>query len=146
MKTVLNHECSSVPTSMFDNEGKMKIVTMKSKLKTKVQVTVPQRLVNTAEVEIVDGCVIPWLNQGTEEDFVNGFTRNVMKRTVSQDTRQTIASHLNITMRVEAVSKHLVMVLHALRLECKMSVELTASSHRSCFLSLSRKSRDEAAL
>jgi len=55
---------------MFDNEGKMKIVTMKSKLKTKVQVTVSQRLVNKAEVVIVDGCVIPWLNQGTEEDFV----------------------------------------------------------------------------
>jgi len=57
-----------------------------------------------------------------------------MKRVVSQDTRQTVAPHLNITTRVEVVFKSLVMVLHALRLECEMSVELTASSHRSCFL------------
>jgi len=25
-----------------------------------------------------------WLNQGTEDDFVNGFTMNVMKSVVSQ--------------------------------------------------------------
>ena len=40
----------------------------------------------------------------------------------------------------------LLMVLHALRLECEKSMELTASSHRSCFFYSSRDSRDEAAL
>jgi len=40
MQTVLNHEHSPVPTSMFDNEDKMRIVTTKSTLKTKLQVTV----------------------------------------------------------------------------------------------------------
>ena len=39
----------------------------------------------------------------------------------------------------------LLMVLHALWLECEKS-ELTASSHRSCFFSPSRNSRDEVAL
>jgi len=39
----------------------------------------------------------------------------------------------------------LLMVLHALRLECEKSMEFTASSHRSCFC-LSRDSRDEAGL
>jgi len=29
-------------------------------------------------------CVILWRNQGTEDDFVNGFTSNVMKSVVSQ--------------------------------------------------------------
>ena len=40
----------------------------------------------------------------------------------------------------------LLIVLHALRLECEKSVELTASSHRACFFSCSRERRDEAAL
>jgi len=39
----------------------------------------------------------------------------------------------------------LLIVLHALRLECEKSMELTASSHRSCFFCC-RESRDEAAL
>ena len=103
MKTVPNHERSPVPTSTFDNEGKMRIVTTKSTLKTKLQVTLSQRLVKKSEVYTLDGCVILWLNQGTEEDFVNGFTRNVLKRVINQDTRQAIAPHLNITMQVEVV-------------------------------------------
>jgi len=90
IKTVLAHELSPVPTSMFDDEGKMRIATTKSTLKKKLQVTLSQRLVEKAEVEILDGCailwVINWPNKGTVADFVNGFTRNVMKRVASQDT------------------------------------------------------------
>jgi len=37
-------------------------------------------------------------------------------------------------------------VLHTLRLECQKSMELTASSHRSCFVCCSRERRDEAVL
>jgi len=40
----------------------------------------------------------------------------------------------------------LLIVLHALRLECEKLMELTASSHRSCFFYCSRETRDEAAL
>jgi len=40
----------------------------------------------------------------------------------------------------------LLMPLHALQLECEKSMELTASSHRSCFSCQNRDSRDEAAL
>jgi len=50
MKTVPNHERSPVPTSTFDNEGKMRIVTTKSTLKTELQVTLSQRLVKKSEV------------------------------------------------------------------------------------------------
>ena len=39
----------------------------------------------------------------------------------------------------------LLMVLHALRLECEKLMELTASSHRSCFC-CSQDSSDEVAL
>jgi len=38
------------------------------------------------------------------------------------------------------------MVLHALRLECEKSMELTASSPRSCIFCSSRDSSDEVAL
>jgi len=40
----------------------------------------------------------------------------------------------------------LLLVLHALQLECEKSMELTASSHRSYFFFPSRDSRDEATL
>jgi len=40
----------------------------------------------------------------------------------------------------------LLMGLHALQLECEKSIELTASSNRSCFFCSSRESRDQAAL
>jgi len=40
----------------------------------------------------------------------------------------------------------LLMVLQALRLQCEKSMELTASSHCSCFFCCSRNSRDEVVL
>ncbi|XP_078661436.1 uncharacterized protein LOC144905583 [Branchiostoma floridae x Branchiostoma belcheri] len=90
IKSVLAHELSPVPTSMFDDEGNMRIATTKSTLKKKLQVTVSQRLVEKPEVEILDGCallwVIHWPNQGTVADFVNAFTKNVMERVANQDT------------------------------------------------------------
>ena len=39
----------------------------------------------------------------------------------------------------------LLMVLHALRLECEKSMEFTASCHRSCFFCPGRDSRDKTA-
>ena len=50
--------------------------------------------------------------------------------------------------RVECldVPASLLMVLHALRLECEKSKKVTASSHHSCHFWLSRKSKEEAAL
>jgi len=57
---------------------------MKSTLKTKLQAIVSQCLVEKSEVETLGDCailrIINWPNQGTVEDFVNGFTRNEMKR------------------------------------------------------------------
>ena len=73
-KTVLTREHSPVPTSMFDNEGKLRYFT-KSTLKTKLQVTMSQRLVKKSEVEVLDGCVIIWLNQATVKHFIKGFKR-----------------------------------------------------------------------
>jgi len=60
---------------------------------------------------------------------------------MSLDTLRTIVPHSNITMRVEVDFLSLVMVLHAFRLECEKSMELTASSQPSCFLSSSRENR-----
>jgi len=40
----------------------------------------------------------------------------------------------------------LLIALHALWLECEKSMELTASSHRSCFFYCSQESSDEVAL
>jgi len=40
----------------------------------------------------------------------------------------------------------LFMLFHSLRLECEISMELTASSNRSCLYCSTRKSRDQSAL
>ena len=71
-----------------------------------------QRLVEKSEVEILDGCailrVINWPNQGTVADFVNGFTRNVIKRVASHDTNLIFDRYFDLKVergQLELVTK-----------------------------------------
>ncbi|KAH3892789.1 hypothetical protein DPMN_016918 [Dreissena polymorpha] len=47
-----------LPTSMFDNNGNMKIATSKATLKRKLQVTQSARLSSTPDTIVIDGCAI----------------------------------------------------------------------------------------
>ena len=77
LKMVLHHELSPVPTSMFDDQGDMRIASSKHILKKKLGMTVSCRLTSEIELTILDGCAILWIihwpSKGTVQDYVNNF-------------------------------------------------------------------------
>ena len=77
LKQVFQHELAPVPTSMFKDNGDMRITKTKSTLKNKLQVKQPVRTVckqpaSLPEVTIIDGCallwVISWPSQAVVQD------------------------------------------------------------------------------
>ena len=80
LKQVFQHELAPVPTSMFKDNGDMRITKTKSTLKNKLQVKQPVRTVckqpaSLPEVTIIDGCallwVISWPSQGVVQDYID---------------------------------------------------------------------------
>ena len=69
LKDVLSHELSTVPNSMFDINGYMKIATSKATLKRKLQVTQSARLSSTPDTIVINSCgvlrCIHWPANGT---------------------------------------------------------------------------------
>ncbi|KAH3790784.1 hypothetical protein DPMN_168991 [Dreissena polymorpha] len=60
LKKVLSHQRSTVPSSMFDNNGNMKIATPKATLTRKLHVTQSARLSSTPDTIVIDGCAVLW--------------------------------------------------------------------------------------
>ena len=77
LKTVFQHELSPIPTSMFGDDGEMRITKSKSTLKQKLKVEHSARLFHPPEGTIIDGCAILWtINwpvNGTLQDFINNY-------------------------------------------------------------------------
>ena len=59
-KSMFSFELAPVPTSMFDEDGEMKICKNKSSLKKSLKVETPIRAPGLPEVEILDGYAILW--------------------------------------------------------------------------------------
>ena len=59
-KCMFSFELAPVPTSMFDDDGEMKICKNKSSLKKSLKVETPIRAAGLPEVVILDGCAILW--------------------------------------------------------------------------------------
>ena len=59
-KDLFSYDLSSVPTTMFDDNGDMKITKSKSVLKQKLQVSHSTKT-SQPQVVIIDGCAILWL-------------------------------------------------------------------------------------
>ena len=55
MKDIFRYELSLVPTSMFEDNGDMRIIKGKSVLKYKLQVEQSARVITNPEVTIMDG-------------------------------------------------------------------------------------------
>ena len=55
---VLKHELAPFPTSMFKDDGEMRIATTKSDLKKKLQVSVSARSLEKVDATIIDGCAL----------------------------------------------------------------------------------------
>ena len=78
MKDVLKYELSPVPTSMYEDNGGMRITKTKSVLKQKLQVEHSSRTGSKCEVVIIDGSallwVIHWPASGNVSDFAESYT------------------------------------------------------------------------
>jgi len=84
LPTVLKHELAPMPTSMFKENGTMRIASAKSTLKKKLQVLVSSRIVQKAEAVIIDGCAILWCVhwpcKGTVKDFVDNVCSFIIRK------------------------------------------------------------------
>ncbi len=78
--SLMAYELSPVPTSMFDNNGNMRIAKSKADLKNVLKVEVTGRHVDV-DVSFLDGCdilfAVPWPMGGTVQDYLNNFCRHV---------------------------------------------------------------------
>ncbi len=80
-KKLMSHELSPQPTSMFDKKGNMRQATTKANLKNSLSIEVSGRNLKY-DTALLDGCavmwVIPWPTNGTVQDYLNNFRRNIM--------------------------------------------------------------------
>ena len=81
VKDIFRCELSPVPTSMFEDNGDMRIIKGKSVLKRKLQVEQSAKVITNPEM---DGCailwVIAWPSRGTVQDFVDGFVKHILDK------------------------------------------------------------------
>ena len=74
---VLKHELAPIPTSMFKDDGEMRIASTKSDLKKKLQVGISSRIVDKVDATIIDGCAllwsVHWPEKGTVKNYVDNF-------------------------------------------------------------------------
>ena len=93
-KQVFQHALAPVPTSMFKDNGNMRITKTKSTLKNKLQVKQPVRTVckqpaSLPEVTIIDGCallwVISWPSQGVVQDYIDNFIHYIKQKLAKGD-------------------------------------------------------------
>ena len=77
MKDILEYELAPIPTSMFSENGQMRISKSKAVLKKKLQVEHSCRTSMKADAVFIDGCaalwVMHWPSSGTVLDFASNF-------------------------------------------------------------------------
>ena len=81
---LFSYELAPIPTSMFTDNGDMRISKTKSVLKRKLQVEQSSQIYQQSEVSVIDGCailwVIHWPSNGVVKDFVNGFIKFIFEK------------------------------------------------------------------
>ncbi len=86
---VLQFELAPVPTSMFNENGDMRVPKSKSTLKRNYQVECSTRLAIRPKVTVIDGCAVLWIvhwpNRGTVLDFVKTFTNYILGKLETSD-------------------------------------------------------------
>ena len=79
---VFKYELAPVPTSLFEDNGDMRITKSKSTLKRQLQIT-SKKIVHTPDVMIIDGCAMFWVIsyplKGTVGDFVKNVVTHIVK-------------------------------------------------------------------
>ena len=84
MEEVLGHELAGVPTSMFEDTGKMRLTQSKSILKTKLQVELAHRRSVPPDVIVLDGCAILWIVKWPAHGLVKDYLQNVLDYVIGQ--------------------------------------------------------------
>ena len=93
-QTLLSHELSSYPLSLFDDSGEMRLCSSKAVLKTKTHVEMLGRNISSLECQVLDGCAILWViqwpsNTGKEKaqvkDFIDSFVSFILYKMQEAD-------------------------------------------------------------
>ncbi|PIK51925.1 hypothetical protein BSL78_11180 [Apostichopus japonicus] len=88
--SIMAHELSPYPTSMFDADGQMREAKTKASLKNAMKVEVSSRNAETGvEASFLDGCailwVVPWPTSGTVQDYHDRFRSYIQGRMKKTD-------------------------------------------------------------
>ena len=88
-QTLLSHELAPFPVSLFDESGNMRLCSSKADLKSKTQVQISGRYVDSLDCLVLDGCAILWMvqcpsnsshQQAQVKDFVYSFESYILHR------------------------------------------------------------------
>ena len=89
LNEVWKYELAPFPTSMFSNNGEMRLATNKSTLKNKLKVEVPGRSAPKADSLIIDGSAILWVvhwpAHGTVKDYIDNVVSYVTSKMKAAD-------------------------------------------------------------
>lgn len=103
LSDVLKHELAPVPTSMFKDDGEMRIATTKSDLKKKLQVRVSSRSVDKVDATVIDGCAllwsVHWPEKGTVKDYVENFMGYILKKAAHSDVYLTFDRYYDYSIK-----------------------------------------------
>ena len=100
---VLKHELAPIPTSMFKDDGEMRIASTKSDLKKKLQVGISSRIVAKVDATIIDGCAllwsVHWPEKGTVKNYVDNFCEYVIGKALHSDVYLTFDRYYEYSIK-----------------------------------------------
>ena len=139
IKHVLGHELAPVPTSMFDDTEDMRIAKSKSTLKNILQVEVSDKVAGGANVSVLGGSAILWIDHWLTDGYVKDYIANtyaIEKRLRVEDVYLIFDIYYDYhTKRVTRGSRATgVSRVHHLQVNSKLPAQkiLLASSKKKC--------------
>jgi hypothetical protein len=103
LENIFHHELAPIPTSMFKDNGDMRITTSKATLKTKLKVEQSFITFQQANATIIDGCaalwVVHWPTQGTVQTYLDGFFKYILEKLSEQDVYLVFDRYYNYSIK-----------------------------------------------
>ena len=104
-RNLFSYELAPIPTSMFTEQGEMRISKGKSLLKKQLQVEVSVRSVRNFESTVIDGSALLWVAHwpigGTVKDFVNNYRDQIEKNSHQEMYTLCLIGIMNIKLKVK---------------------------------------------
>ena len=109
-KELFSHELAPIPTSMFEDNGDMRITQQNSSLKQKPQVEQSSQTLSFSDTIIIDGgallWIIQWPNQGIIQDFVNNVLEYVFRKFEHSDVYVIFDRYFEYSTKSATRSSH----------------------------------------